>query len=113
MYLNPYANDEWSGECQPLNPVIDSIQKDKEWTELMQFTGLYDKNGKEVYEGDICKYYHHPNDVVVISYDEELLSNKATVVSDGIYCEDYIFIKTDNFKFEVIGNKWENPELIA
>ena len=81
--------------------------------ELMQYTGLKDKNGKEIYEGDVCKFYHHPEDVVVFSWDDELLSYKATVVSEGIYCEDYFQIKSDSKKYEIIGNIYENKDLLS
>ena len=72
--------------------------------ELMQYTGLKDKNGKEIYEGDIVK------------------------ISDDIYCQVMWFDKFASFflineigeaykmsfvhNYEVIGNIYENPELL-
>ena len=68
--------------------------------ELMQFTGLLDKNGKEIYEGDILKYrgklsFNDPPFVVEWQND------------DARWTE---FYPSNNF--EVIGNIYENPELL-
>ena len=69
-------------------------------TDFQQFSGLIDKNGKEIYEGDII-LYEHPYAGTwkdVVEYDAE----KAA------FSPLYKFHKT----FEIIGNIYENPELI-
>lgn len=74
---------------------------------LMQFTGLLDKTGKEIYEGDILEVkafgrtYTH-----VVEWDEK----------DCCFCTtyyDYQGPQMCNPDYStVIGNKYENPELI-
>jgi hypothetical protein len=100
MDFVPFARDEWTTEYQPLNPVIESIQKDKEyWSELMQYTGLKDKNGKEIYEGDILR--------------NTLPLYKTQETKQIVSWKIYKYYGIDNWKqCEVIGNIYENPELI-
>ena len=86
--------------------------------ELMQFTGLKDKNGKEIYEGDIL-YMKEKNfrfncegRVLVCWNNCEFYAKKI----DGEVREDDESLGNYNFKssfdIEVIGNKFENPELL-
>lgn len=71
---------------------------DKDKFELMQYTGLKDKNGKEIYENDI------------VSYMEDLSNPKVVEYGDGYFYPLAAF-KTDS-AIEVIGNVYQNPELI-
>lgn len=68
---------------------------------LMQFTGLHDKNGKEIYEGDIL---------------HEKKEKTAPMANNGIdreiIVEDIRHLEFNEVHCEVIGNIYENPELL-
>ena len=89
----------------------------KEHLELIQYTGLKDKNGKEIYEGDIVEYK------TTDGFDEnDLYKEKRTIIYiDGAFSPIYLSTRclhTDEDKLlickniEVIGNIYENPELL-
>jgi uncharacterized phage protein (TIGR01671 family) len=75
----------------------------------MQFTGLHDKDGKEIYEGDICssKFIVTKHFVVEYHADNEYVG----FVPHEIGAKD-ISVFTPWSALTVIGNTWENPELL-
>lgn len=72
---------------------------------LMQFTGLKDKNGREIYEGDILM----PDNIMVV-WREELAS--FALRKDGWMYDHYFGEAIDAGHCEIIGNIFENPELL-
>lgn len=82
-------------------------------TVLMQSTGLKDKNGKLIYEGDIVKFNFDTDEIkAVVSWDNKELIGFYLNTTDYFkdkYVTDYDFYKND---YEVIGNIYENPELL-
>ena len=86
--------------------------KSLEHFELMQFTGLKDKNGKEIYEGDII------NGLVVTYLGD---SNAGLGMNAGWYLqrddfESWVELECrcneNENNYEIIGNIYENPELL-
>ena len=80
------------------------------YIELMQYTGLKDKNNKEIYEGDIVKLRANHGIGVVKYYDEwgafvveYIKPRPLAVLGMNYYKED----------IEVLGNIYKNPELLG
>jgi len=77
--------------------------------ELMQYTGLKDENGHEIYEGDIIEFLEaESGETWTAKIVFENLAFKALDVEDEAY--DYDF--DDLSDIEVIGNIYENPEIL-
>lgn len=71
---------------------------------LMQFTGLTDKNGKEIYEGDIVQWGAGVKETVIF--------RAAKFCIEGIDGYSIPMLKKDCTDFEIIGNIYENPDLL-
>jgi len=82
------------------------IKEDGQWI-LMQYTGLKDKNDKEIYEGDIIKNYSKSfgAEFVIkeVKFTEFLMNYGYDHYEMGEIAEEI---------YEVIGNIYENPELL-
>ncbi len=76
---------------------------------VMQFTGLKDKNGKEIYEGDILQ----KKDVrFIVGYGDNDENRGWGFNLNSIRSRKGYHLSTDVSKMEVIGNIYENPELL-
>lgn len=99
VYLGAGWKEKASFDCasihieDPNNPLI-----------LMQYTGLKDKNGKEIYEGDICRcdfgdLYNEVKGFKVVNWSDDSCGFGISI--------DW------GLKFEVIGNIYENKNLLG
>ena len=72
-----------------------------------QYTGLTDKNGNKIFEGDIVKGSW--NTVFGVYFDEDYLQYRAKEKSGSHHEIDYY---GESYRLEVIGNVYDNPELL-
>ena len=81
---------------------------------LMQYTGLKDKNGKEIYEGDIVKCGYGIGKVIYNAgcFMIEWIDDKEAMM-EFIFSRDGIYPRRHGDEFlEIIGNIHQNPELL-
>jgi uncharacterized phage protein (TIGR01671 family) len=95
------TNGEMCVDINFTNECENGSRIDLEW---MQFTGLHDKNGKEIYEGDLMRNFD--NSISLVEYKEIEASDDATAPGVGFQ------FSQEPFNIEVIGNIYENPELL-
>lgn len=77
--------------------------------EIMQFTGLLDKNGKEIYEGDIVLYEDRRWEVV-FEYDRWDMKRGENYIRYDDLADDPGYTTWEYC--EIIGNIYENPDLL-
>ncbi len=109
---NGYIRDKEKPDNKFILPS--SFPSEDETVIVEQFTGLHDKNGKEIYEGDICQVVRWKDTEDESRIVGEIFEEKASFhIKNGyaICSIDLIGnIKPDII--EVIGNIHENPELV-
>jgi uncharacterized phage protein (TIGR01671 family) len=106
LYVRGEIRLDWKNCDREYQTDSETIKK----IELMQFTGLKDKNGKEIYESDILCVVE---DVCVeeiggyARYEPEGKFIKVEIPKIYFLCEEF-----EQEDMEVIGNIYENPELL-
>lgn len=91
------------------------------WIVPMQYTGLLDRLGKEIYEGDILRVFDNEepenNNIYVgectVKYESAMFCTKPEISSKhGDYCISIGELENEDLECEILSNVYENPELI-
>ncbi|HDD3992324.1 TPA: hypothetical protein PVM76_000970 [Staphylococcus aureus] len=95
--------------------LISTGYKSFDEVKLLQYTGLKDKNNTEIYDGDIAEFkYPHDKrfkEIGVITHSAEKACFVIKMIRDTIQ-EFELYRGVANSYLKVIGNKFDNPELL-
>lgn len=102
-----------------LNHMGFQFRRNAKDVELMQYTGMKDKNGVKIFEGDVVRtHFSFEHEVTqepfVIKWNKECAmfeGSKPKPLEDD-YLVTFSFFPEQRFLYEVIGNIHENPELL-
>ena len=97
--------------CNMEKPTSDSkllIPIEKSELILMQSTGLVDKNGKEIFEGDIVRFF---DSLYTVFYDIKEGCYRLKPHDDR-WVVDYMSSFSSEESFEIVGNIYENKECL-
>ena len=98
------VNDEDDGHLE---------QRKLEDIKLMQYTGLQDKNGVEIYEGDILQWsYRKKDELCIVSYQDQWGSFVIDSKRAGRRKITHVLSSLPEYGSVVVGNIYENPELL-
>lgn len=106
----PVENIDFRNDLITFNEDDNSLTDTFEMITLMQYTGMKDKNGKEIYEGDIVGRLHMRAEVIF--EDGSFRFKWLDKITKRVRKYNEPMFKNTNIVFEVMGNIYENKELL-
>ena len=91
------------------NETIKLLNVDFKQFELLQYTGLKDKNDKEIYEGDILFFRDENTKYVVVWQDAAFIIKSIEIRK---YSEEMFWLDDTEICCEIVGNIYENKNLL-
>ena len=112
-WVEGYFVNLWLMHYQKYQPIItdnNAVSYDVDSSTVGQYTGLCDKNGKKIFEGDIVAIERGWNETVKyhVFFDPQICG----FIGDSINYIGFTTFGDDEINMEVIGNIHDNPELL-
>ena len=112
-WVEGYFVNLWLVNYQRYQPIItdnNAVSYDVDPSTVGQYTGLTDKNGKKIFEGDIVAIERGWNETVKyhVFFDPQICG----FIGDSINYIGFTTFGDDGINMEVIGNIHDNPELL-
>ena len=100
-YANGEVIKQWSGSL--------SLEYTVKPETVGQFTGVYDVDGKEIYEADVVQYTREDKYRYIVTWNDELMCYEGKCIDNGCSVQ---FLKSFLEKCCVVGNIFDNPKLL-
>ncbi|HEM3702188.1 TPA: hypothetical protein U1D11_000658 [Streptococcus suis] len=115
--MHPVLGLDWSGVGDDLTAFVPMGKTSLravsiDGVVLMQSTGLFDVNGKEIFEGDVVKIVDEYNDSAVSVVVFQNGASGMTINGIFVPFAAMSILFQVEYTLEIIGNSYENPELM-
>lgn len=111
MFYNDFGDGTAEVQSVGVNTTIRNYIEDKNWV-IMQFTGLRTHDGKDIYEGDWCRAEFRGKDGLQVIQGQIIMDDFMWCINCPKESGDDIYSINRPHRFEIIGNVYENPELL-
>ena len=105
----------WNGNVYANDNSELSVDNLKGWSidekYLMQSTDIFDENGKEIFEGDVLQM--SDGELAKVVWNKELACWEARFLDEIVDLSEVADAKSNRSDCEVVGNIYENPELLG